>query len=181
VSGNIPIGVKRVNAAKCIWLVMINESYWLTCKYSWILGQSALSFMIESIIDRSIFKMWSPKLRKAMSISTHHDDLWSFAQIVISVPNQRKGHTSDRTHNQQTNAYKSTRGSRLTSLTISYTHNVVYKSTKGSRLTFLTMSYMRNTVYKSVRGSRLTSLNIYLMLFTHTAYTKSKGLLIDVT
>jgi hypothetical protein len=56
VLGNFPIGVKRVNAARHIRLVLTSDSYLLMCKYSLILGQSALSFMIESISIRAAFK-----------------------------------------------------------------------------------------------------------------------------
>jgi hypothetical protein len=79
---------------------------------------SALSFMIGSNIDWLTFKAWSLKSRKTISVYAHHDDLWSFVQSAISVPDQRKGLTSDRTHDQRTNAYKSVRGSWLTSLAI---------------------------------------------------------------
>jgi hypothetical protein len=88
VSGNLPIDVKRVNAVRRIRLVSISESYWLACKYSWILQQSTLSFVIGSISDRSAFKVWSPKPRKAISVSTHHDDLWSFAQLITRTVNE---------------------------------------------------------------------------------------------
>jgi hypothetical protein len=80
--------------------------------------QSALSFIIESNSDRSAFKARSPEPRKAISVYAHHDDPRSFAQLAINIPDRRKGLTSDRTNGQQTNAYKSARGSWLTSLTI---------------------------------------------------------------
>jgi hypothetical protein len=80
--------------------------------------QSALSFMIRSNNDRSAFKARSPEPHKAISVYTHHDDLWSFSQLAISIPNRHEGLTFDRTHGQWTNAYKSARGSWLTSLTI---------------------------------------------------------------
>jgi hypothetical protein len=73
--------------------------------------QSALSFMVGSNSDQSAFKARSPEPHKAISVYVHHDDLRSFAQLAISVPDRRKGLTSDRTHVQQTNAYKSVRGS----------------------------------------------------------------------
>jgi hypothetical protein len=69
-------------------------------------SQSALSFMIGSNSDRSAFKARSLKPWKAISVYAHHDDLRSFAQLAISVPNQRKGLTSDRTYSLWTNAYK---------------------------------------------------------------------------
>jgi hypothetical protein len=55
---------------------------------------------------------------RAISVYAHHDDLWSFAQLAISIPGRRKRLTFDHTHGQRTNAYKSVRGSWLTSLTI---------------------------------------------------------------
>jgi hypothetical protein len=81
-------------------------------------SQSALSFMIGSNSDRSTFKARSPELCKAISVYAHHDDLRSFAQLAISVPDRCRGLTSDRIHDQETNAYKSARGSWLTFLTI---------------------------------------------------------------
>jgi hypothetical protein len=81
-------------------------------------GQSALSFKIGSNSDRSALKAWSPKPRKAISVYAHQEDLRSFAQLAISVTDRRKGLISDRTHDQWTNAYKSVRGSWLTSLAI---------------------------------------------------------------
>jgi hypothetical protein len=74
--------------------------------------QSALSFIIGLNNDRSAFKARSQEPCKAISIYAHHDNLQSFAQLAISVPNRRKGLTSDRRHGQQTNTYKSARGSR---------------------------------------------------------------------
>jgi hypothetical protein len=41
-----------------------------------------------------------------MSVSAHYDNLWSFAQIAISISNWCKGLTSNRTHGQWTNVYK---------------------------------------------------------------------------
>jgi hypothetical protein len=81
--------------------------------------------MIESISDRSAFKTQSLEPRKAISVSAHHDDLQSFAPIAINIPDGRKGLTSDRTHGQRTNMDKLVRGSRLTPLTISYTHSAM--------------------------------------------------------
>jgi hypothetical protein len=81
--------------------------------------------MIESISDRSAFKTQSLESRKAISVSAHHDDLQSFAQIAINIPDRRKGLTFDRTHGQPTNMDKLVRGSRLTPLTISYTHSAM--------------------------------------------------------
>jgi hypothetical protein len=90
----------------------------LTCKYIWILGQSALSSTFGSDNDRLTFKAWPLESRKAMSISMHQDDLRGCTQLAISIPDWRKGLTSDRTHDQQTNAYKKARGSWLMSLNI---------------------------------------------------------------
>jgi hypothetical protein len=59
--------------------------------------------MIGSISDRLAFKTRSLKPRKVISISAHHDDPLSFAQIEINVPDRRKGLTSGRTHGQRTN------------------------------------------------------------------------------
>jgi hypothetical protein len=125
--------------------------------------QSTLNFLIRSINDQSAFKAQSSETRKAISISAHHNDLRSFAQIAISVPDRHKGLTFYRTHGQCTNAYKSVRDSRLMSLTISYTRSGAYKSTRDSRLTSLTISYTRSDAYKSARDSRLTSLTISYM------------------
>jgi hypothetical protein len=115
--------------------------------------QSALSFMIGSNSDRSAFKVRSPEPRKAISVYAHHDNLWSFAQLSISVPDRRKGLTSDRTHDHWTNAYKSARGSWLTSQTIIlfYTRSTAYKKQGGSWSTLHTSSTtfsMRFTAYK---------------------------------
>jgi hypothetical protein len=60
--------------------------------------QSALSFMIRSNSDRSAFKVRSPEPHKAISVYVHHDDLRSFVQLAISVPDRRKRLTSDHTH-----------------------------------------------------------------------------------
>jgi hypothetical protein len=74
--------------------------------------------MIGSNNDWLAFKARSPEPRKAISVYAHHDDMRSSAELAISVPDRRKGLTSDRTHGQRTNAYKSVRGSWLMSLTI---------------------------------------------------------------
>jgi hypothetical protein len=86
--------------------------------------------MIGSISDLLAFKAWSPELCEVISISAHHGDFQSFAQIAISVPDRRKWLTSDGTHGQWTNAQTSARGSWLASLIISYpfyTRSVMYK------------------------------------------------------
>jgi hypothetical protein len=80
--------------------------------------QSALSFIIGSNSDRSAFKAWSPKSCKTTTGYAHHDNLWSFAQLAIRVSDRRKGLTSDHTHGQRINTYKSVNDSWLTSLII---------------------------------------------------------------
>jgi hypothetical protein len=74
--------------------------------------------MIGSNSDRSAFKARSSEPHKTKSVYVHQEDLRSFAQLAISVPDRCKGLTSDRTHDQRTNAYKSVRSSWLMSLTI---------------------------------------------------------------
>jgi hypothetical protein len=81
--------------------------------------------MIELISDRSAFKVRSPEPRKAISVSVHHDDLRSFAQITISVSDRRKRLISDRTHGQHTNAHKSAMGFRWMSNHLLYTQRPV--------------------------------------------------------
>jgi hypothetical protein len=68
--------------------------------------------------------------------------------------------------------YKSARGSRLTSLTISYTRSTTYKSVRDSRWAYLTISYTRSTTYKSVMGSRMM-FQPSLILFTRTRGSRS--------
>jgi uncharacterized protein YneR len=60
--------------------------------------QSALSFVIGLNNDRSAFKARSSESRKVINVYAHHDDLWSFAQLVISVPDRRNELTFDRMH-----------------------------------------------------------------------------------
>jgi hypothetical protein len=149
--------------------------------------QSTLSFMIRSNSDRSAFKARSPEPRKAISVYAHHDDLRNFAQLTISIPDQRNGLTSDRTHDQRTNAYKSARGSWLTSLTIILFTRVAPRiKRQGSRSTVPYSAktyafYMRNITYKMPGAPDRQSLTQQkLILFTRVAQcTKSKGLLID--
>jgi hypothetical protein len=62
--------------------------------------QFALSFMIGSNNDRSAFKARSLEPRKVISVYAHHDNLQTFAQLAISVSDQRKGLTSDHMHDQ---------------------------------------------------------------------------------
>jgi hypothetical protein len=115
----------------------------------------------------------------------HNYDLWRFAQIAISIPDPCKGLTSDRMHDQWNNAYKLARGSRLTSLTISYisyTRSAAYKSVRGSRLTSLTISYtfhIRSIVYKKQGALDRRSIQLLLLLTYASQRTKSKWLPID--
>jgi hypothetical protein len=66
-------GIKMVDAARRIQLVLTSESYLLTCKCSWILGQSTVSFMIRSISDRSTFKTKTKKLHEAQKYCHYND------------------------------------------------------------------------------------------------------------
>jgi hypothetical protein len=124
--------------------------------------QSSLSFIIGSDIDRLAFKAQSSEPCKAISVYAHHDDLWSFAQLTISIPDRRKGLISDRTHGQWTTVYKSARGSWLA---------VPYSA---KTYTF----YMRSTAYKKQEAPDRRSLTQQkLSLFTYVApHTKSKEL-----
>jgi hypothetical protein len=113
--------------------------------------------MIGSNSDRSAFKARSLKQRKTISVYAHHDDLWSFSQLAISVPDQRKGLTSDRTHDQRTNTYKSARTFWLTSLTIIlFTHVAPRIKSKGLPINaphiFYYFQHVLNCIQK-VRGS----------------------------
>jgi hypothetical protein len=56
--------------------------------------------MIGSISDRSVFKERSLKPRKAISVSAHHDDLQSFVQLAISVPDWHNELTFNLKHGQ---------------------------------------------------------------------------------
>jgi hypothetical protein len=88
--------------------------------------------MIGSNSDRSAFNARSPEPHKAISVYAHHDDLRSFAQLVISVPDRRKSLTSDHTHGQWTNVHKSARGSWLMSLAIVlFIRVALYTKSKG--------------------------------------------------
>jgi hypothetical protein len=105
--------------------------------------QSALSFMIGSNNDRSTFKVRSPEPHKAISIYAHQDDMWSFAQLAISIPDRHKGLTFNRMHGQRTNAYKSARGSWLMSLTI-----ILF--TRSTHLLFLSVHDLPHTKSKGL-------------------------------
>jgi hypothetical protein len=135
--------------------------------------------MIGSISDQSAFKARSPELCKVISISVHHDDLRSFAQIEISVSGRRKGLSFDRTHDQRTNAYKSGRGSRLTSLTISYNSHHHVQKARSSRSMLHTASITfstRNTVYKKQGAPDRRSIQLLLLSAHTSSRTKSKEL-----
>jgi hypothetical protein len=123
--------------------------------------QSVLSFMIGSDSDRSAFKAWSSEPCKTISVYAHHDNLWSFAQLAISVPDRRKGLTSDHMNSQWTNAYKLVRGSR--------------SAVPYSAKTYV--FYMRSTAYKKQGAPDRRSLTQQkLMLFTCVApHTKKQG------
>jgi hypothetical protein len=62
--------------------------------------QSALSFMIGSNSDQSTFKARSLKPHEAIIVYAHHDNLQSFAQLAINIPDRHKGLTSDRMDGQ---------------------------------------------------------------------------------
>jgi hypothetical protein len=137
--------------------------------------------MIGSNSDRSAFKPRSLEPRKAISIYAHHDDLWSFAQLAISISDQRKGLTSDRTHDQQTNAYKLVRGSWLMSLTIIlFTHVAPRTKSKGApdrRSTHLLLLSARALLRTKSKGAPNQHCTHLLLLSARTSpRTKSKGL-----
>jgi hypothetical protein len=130
--------------------------------------QSALSFMIGSNSDRSAFKARSPEPRKAISVYAHHDDMWSFAQLAINVSNRRKGLTSDRTHGQRTNTYKSVRGSWLTSLTIilftCVAPHIKSKGASDQRSTHLLLLSARASPRTKSKGLHRYVLQIYYFI-----------------
>jgi hypothetical protein len=143
--------------------------------------------MIGSISDQSAFKARFSEPCKAISVSTHHDDPRSHAQIEISVTDRCKGLTFNRTHSQRTNAYKSARGSWLTSLIISYTFytcSITYKKVRGSRLTLhiaSTTSSMRIGAYKKQGAPDQRHIQLLLLSARASLCTKSKGLSINVS
>jgi hypothetical protein len=146
--------------------------------------QSALSFMIRSNSDRSAFKTRSPESRKTISIYAHHDDLWSFTQLAISVLNWRKGLTSDRTHNQWTNAYKSARDSWLMSLTIIlFTCVAPRTKTKGAPdqcSTHVLLLSARALPCTKIKGLHIYVLQIYYFLnHVFKFFCNSTGIIID--
>jgi hypothetical protein len=117
--------------------------------------------MIRLISNQLVFKARSLEPRKAISILAYHDDLRSFAQIAISIPNWCKGLTSDHMHGQRTNAYKSIKDSQLTSLTISYTF------------------YMPSPCTNQLEGLDRCSIQHLLLSARTSPRTKSNGLPID--
>jgi hypothetical protein len=146
--------------------------------------QSALSFMIGSNNDRSAFKAWSPEPRKVISVYAHHDDLWSFAQLAISVPDRRKGLTSDHKHDQRTNAYKSIRGSWLMSLTIIlFTRIAPRTKSKGApdqRSTHLLLLSARASPRTKSKVLHMYVLQIYYFInLVFKSFCSSAGIIID--
>jgi hypothetical protein len=144
--------------------------------------------MIRSDSNWLAFQAWPLGRHKAMSISAHYDDLWSFAQIAISILNWRKRLTSDRTHGQRTYVYKKRRVPDWHSLSsilyFLHTQRHIQKARSfwlTSLIIYLMLFYTCSDAYKKLRCSRLTFLIIYLMLFICTTLcTKRKGLPIDV-
>jgi hypothetical protein len=146
--------------------------------------QSALSFMIGSNNDWSAFKARSPKPRKATSIYADHDDLWSFAQLAINVPDRCKVLTFDRMHGQWTNTYKSARGSWLTSLTIILFTRVAPRiKSKGGpdqRSThILLLSASASPCIKSKRLHRYVLQIYYFINQVFKSFCSSAGIIID--
>jgi hypothetical protein len=146
--------------------------------------QSALSFMIGLNSDRSAFKVWSPEPCKAISVYAHHDDLWSFAQLAISVPDQRTGLTSDHMHSQRTNAYKSVRGSWLAYLTIIlFTHIAPCTKSKGvpdQCSTHLLLLSARTSPHTKSKGLHRYVLQIYYFINqVFKSFYSSAGIIID--
>jgi hypothetical protein len=154
----------------------------LTCK---CLGFHAICFfMIRSNSDWSAFKAWSPKPRKVISVYAHHDDLWSFVQLAISIPDRRKGLTSDRTHGQWTNAYKSARGSWLMSLTIiPFTRVAPRTKSKGApdrHFTHLLLLSARASSCTKSEGLHRYVLQIYYFINqVFKSFCNSTGIIID--
>jgi hypothetical protein len=78
--------------------------------------------------------------------------------------------------------YKSARGFRLTSWTISYTHSATYKSVRGSRLTSLIIFYTFYTciaAYKKQGAPDRCYIQLLLLSTRASLRTKSKWLQID--
>jgi hypothetical protein len=146
--------------------------------------QSVLTFMIGSNNDRSAFKAWFPEPRKAISIYTHHDDQRIFVQLAISVPDRRKRLTSDHTHGQRTNTYKSIKGSWLTSLTIIlFTHVAPRTKSKAApdrRSTHLLLLSARTSPRtKSKEFHRYVIQIYYFINQVFKSFCSSAGIIID--
>jgi hypothetical protein len=140
--------------------------------------------MIGSNSDRSAFKAWSSEPRKAISVYAHHDDLQSFAQLAISVPDQRKGLTSDCTHGQRTNTHKSVRDSWLMFRTIILFTRVAPR-TKNKRVPdqrsthLLLLSVCASSRTKS-KGIYRYMLQIYYFINqVFKSFCSSAGIIID--
>jgi hypothetical protein len=146
------------------------------CKYSWISGQSVLSFTIGSNSDRSAFK--------ARPLGP-----WNFAQIAISVPIWCKGLLPIARMVNETNTYKKqgapdwrpalsytflhaqhyvqkARGSRLMSCSILYFSHAQRRIQKVGTPNW--RPFLSYTFYtRSVIGSRLT--------YHHTFHTQQSS------
>jgi hypothetical protein len=133
----------------------------LTCKY---LVFQAIRFKFhDQIKQRPIsFQSVIPEPRKAINVYAHHDNLRSFAQLAISVPDRRNGLTSDCTHSQPTNAYKKQWAPERRSLT------------QQKIMLFTRVAPRTKSKGLSIDGPLLSKKR---MLFTSVApRTKSKGL-----
>jgi hypothetical protein len=129
--------------------------------------------MIGSNNDRSSFKAWSPETSKAIRVYTHHDDLWSFAQLAISVPDQHKGFTSDRMHSQQTNVYKSVRAPDWHPQPSYFcTRITAYKKLRGSRSTFHTSCISFTTRFAAYKKQGLHRYVLQIYCFIDQFFQK---------
>jgi hypothetical protein len=139
--------------------------------------------MIGSNSDRSAFKARPLKLCKAINVYVHHDDLRSFTQLAISVPDRRKGLTFDRTHGQWTNAYKLARGSWLTSLTIILFTRVAQhtksKVTPDQRYTHILLLLARASSRTKSKGLHRYVKFIILLIKFFKSFCSSAGIIID--
>jgi hypothetical protein len=135
-------------------------------------SQSALSFMIGLNSDRSAFKAWSLEPRKAISVYAYHNDLWSFAQLAISVPDWRNGLISDR---MQWSYFRSHARSANQRVQISqgllidvpnhhtfYTHSTTYKKEGDS--THLLLLSIRTSLRTKNKGLQRYVLQIYYFI-----------------
>jgi hypothetical protein len=120
-----------------------------------------------------------------ISVSTHHDDVRSFAQIAISILIDVRGLLLIARTRSVT--YKSVRGSQLMSLTISYTfytHNTPIQISQGLPIDvpyLLLYFYMHITTYKQQGAPDRRSIQFLLLSVCASSRTKSKGLLIDAS